>query len=160
MRYLLWDQSMFYFYHWYFQYSFENQAPLDFIYQCYIFTVTWFNSLAPGRFQRNFRKVIFQLTLAINGWSISCKILHKWMPMDLTDGKSTLVQVMVWCSQATSHYLNQCWPRSLPPYGITRPQLELECLHSEDTPRRLMITHTIDSYWIPSQNKTKSKLQI
>ena len=21
-----------------------------------------------------------------------------------------------------SHYLRQCWPRSLPPYGITRPQ--------------------------------------
>ena len=36
---------------------------------------------------------------------------------------------------------------------------QLERLHSEDTPRRLMITHTIESYWIPSQ-KTKSKLQI
>ena len=42
-------------------------------------------------------------------------------------------------------------------------QLELEQvehLRSEDTPRRLMITHTIESYWIPSQKKTKSKLQI
>ena len=29
---------------------------------------------------------------------------------------------MAWCRQATSHYLNQCWPRSLPPYGVTRPQ--------------------------------------
>ena len=37
---------------------------------------------------------------------------------------------------------------------------QLECLHSEDTPRRLMITHSIDSLWIPSQKKTKSKLQI
>ena len=37
---------------------------------------------------------------------------------------------------------------------------QLEGLRSEDTPRRLMITHTIDSYWIPSQKKTKSKLQI
>ena len=27
-------------------------------------------------------------------------------------------------------------------------------------PRRLMITHTIESYWIPSQKKKKSKLQI
>ena len=26
------------------------------------------------------------------------------------DDKSTLVQVMAWCRQATSHYLNQCWP--------------------------------------------------
>ena len=40
-------------------------------------------------------------------------------------------------------------------------QLEqLERLRSEDTPRRLMITHTIESYWIPSQKTTKSKLQI
>ena len=37
---------------------------------------------------------------------------------------------------------------------------QLERLRSEDTPRRLMITHTIESYWIPSQQKTKSKLQI
>ena len=37
---------------------------------------------------------------------------------------------------------------------------QLERLHSEDTPRRLMITHTIESYWIPSQKMTKSKLQI
>ena len=35
-----------------------------------------------------------------------------------------------------------------------------ERLHSEDNPRHLMITHTIESYWIPSQKKTKSKLQI
>ena len=40
-------------------------------------------------------------------------------------------------------------------------QLEqLERLRSEDTPRHLMITHAIKSYWIPSQKKTKSKLQI
>ena len=24
--------------------------------------------------------------------------------------------------QATSHYLSQCWPRSMSPYGVTRPQ--------------------------------------
>ena len=44
------------------------------------------------------------------------------MPQDLTDDKSTLVQVMAWCHQATSQYLNPCWPRSPMPYGITRPQ--------------------------------------
>ena len=37
---------------------------------------------------------------------------------------------------------------------------QLECLRSEDTPRRLMITHTIESYWIPSQKMTKWNLQI
>ena len=45
-----------------------------------------------------------------------------WMSLDLTDDKSTLVQVMAWCHQATSHYLSQCWPRSVSPYGITRQQ--------------------------------------
>ena len=44
------------------------------------------------------------------------------MLQNLSDDKSTLVQVMAWCHQATSHYLNQCWPRSPTPYGITRPQ--------------------------------------
>ena len=44
------------------------------------------------------------------------------MSLDLTDDKSTLVQVMAWCRQATSHYLSQCWPRFMSPYGVTRPQ--------------------------------------
>ena len=44
------------------------------------------------------------------------------MSLNLTDDKSTLVQVMAWCRQATSHYLNQCWPRSMSPYVVTRPQ--------------------------------------
>ena len=44
------------------------------------------------------------------------------MPLDLTDDKSILVHVMAWCRQARSHYLNQCWPRSPTPYGVTRPQ--------------------------------------
>ena len=33
-----------------------------------------------------------------------------------TSQMSTLVQVMAWCSQVTSHYLSQCWPRSMSPY--------------------------------------------
>ena len=71
------------------------------------------NSLAPGRFQFNFRYGIFKLTLANGGWGISYEIALRWIPLDLTDDKSTLVQVMAWCRQATSHYLSQCWPRSM-----------------------------------------------
>ena len=37
---------------------------------------------------------------------------------------------------------------------------QLECLLSEDTPCRLVITHAIELYWIPSQKKAMSKLQI
>ena len=29
---------------------------------------------------------------------------------------------MAWCHQATSHYLSQCWLRSMSSYGVTRPQ--------------------------------------
>ena len=75
-----------------------------------------------GRFQFNFRKVIFKLNLGNSGWGISYEIALRWMPQDLTDDKSTLVQVMAWCRQATSHYLSQFWPRFLSPNGVTRPQ--------------------------------------
>ena len=53
---------------------------------------------------------------------ISCLIDLRWMPLDLTDDKSTSVQKMAWCRQATSHYLSQCWPRFMSPYGVTRSQ--------------------------------------
>ena len=56
------------------------------------------------------------------GRGIKCETALRCMSLDLTEDKSTLVQVMAWCRQATSHYLSQCWPRSLPPYGVTRPR--------------------------------------
>ena len=55
-------------------------------------------------------------------WGISSEIALIWMSLDFTDDQSTLVQVMAWCRQATSHYLSQCWPRYLSPYGVTRSQ--------------------------------------
>ena len=58
----------------------------------------------------------------IDGWGISWEIALIWISLDFTDGKSTMVQVMDWCRQATGHYLSQCWPRSLLPYSIARPQ--------------------------------------
>ena len=84
--------------------------------------MTWVNSLAPSRFWLNFKWVIFKQILVIDGWVISCEITLRWMSQGLTDNKSTLVQVMAWCRQATSHYLNQCWRRSPTPYGVTRHQ--------------------------------------
>ena len=53
--------------------------------------------------------MIFKIILAID-WDISHEISSRWMYFDLTDDKSTLFQVMAWCSQATSHYLSQCCP--------------------------------------------------
>ena len=81
-----------------------------------------FNSLAPGKFEWNFKYVIFQGNLMIDGWGIACELTLRWMSLNLTDDKSTLVQVMALCRQAPSHYLSQCWPRSMSPYDVTRPQ--------------------------------------
>ena len=81
-----------------------------------------FNSLAPGKFKWHFRYLIFQIISVIDGWGISCELALRWMSLDLTDDKSTLVQVIAWCRQAPSHYLSQWWTRSLSPYGVTRPQ--------------------------------------
>ena len=39
------------------------------------------------------------------------------MSQELSGDKSTLVQVMAWCCQATSHHLSQSSPRSLWPLG-------------------------------------------
>ena len=80
------------------------------------------NSLAPEKFEWNFRFVIFKQILVIDDWGISCEIALTWKSQDLTDDKLTLVQVMAWCHHTTSHYLSQCWPSSLSPYGVTRPQ--------------------------------------
>ena len=81
-----------------------------------------FNSLAPGRPGCHVKTAIFNLLLLIGIFTSSNDYALRWMPWDLTNDKSTLVQVMAWCSQATSHYLSQCWPRSMSPYGVTRPQ--------------------------------------
>ena len=63
----------------------------------------------------------FKIISMVDSWGIDCEIAVRWMYLNFTDEKSTLVQVMTWCRQATSHYLSQCWPSSLWPYGVTRP---------------------------------------
>ena len=79
------------------------------------------DSLVPGRCGCNLK--IFKLTPRIDIVSTSCKIDFRSMMQYLTDEESALVQIMAWCHQAASHYLRQCWPRSMFPYVITRPQL-------------------------------------
>ena len=58
------------------------------------------NSLAPEKFEWNFRYVIFKWIFVIAGWGISCEIVLILMSLDFTDDQSTLVQVMAWCHQA------------------------------------------------------------
>ena len=83
---------------------------------------TMINPLALGRCGYDIKWVILKVTLRVDILSISCEIVLKWMQRDLADDKSTLVQAMAWCHQATSHYLNHCWSNSMTPQVDTKPQ--------------------------------------
>ena len=73
-----------------------------------------FNSLTPG----DLNEILYEQSSS-DWW------LKLPSDMDFTGDKLTLVMVMAWCRRTTSHYLSQCWPRSMLAYGITWPQ----CLH-------------------------------
>ena len=73
------------------------------------------NSLATGRFEWSVRYVICELISVIDDWGVSCTIDPMWLSLEFNDDKSTLLQVMAWFRQAPSHYLSQCWQRSMPP---------------------------------------------
>ena len=81
-----------------------------------------FNTLRLGQNGRHladdiFRCIFLKENMCILIW-ISPKFVHKG-PIN---NQSATVQVMAWCRQTTSHYLNHCWPISLLPYGVLRPQ--------------------------------------
>ena len=52
----------------------------------------------------------------------ACSLLrnYRWLSLDHTDDKSTLVQIMVWHRHAQSHC--QFWLRFMSPHGVIRPQ--------------------------------------
>ena len=91
-----------------FPFNIHISAPGGFISTTYKSSKS-FNSFVPERPGCHFETAVFHLAL-------------RWMPRDRTDDKSILIQVMTWCRQATSHYLSQCWPSSVSPYGDTRPK--------------------------------------
>ena len=64
------------------------------------------------------KNAIAEYILRIKCMSMSDEIALCWMPNKTFDEKSTLVQIMAWWRKATSHYLSQCWPRSMLPCGI------------------------------------------
>ena len=62
------------------------------------------NSLAPGKCGCNLKLVFFQVISRTDILGISLASAPRWMPWDLTDDNSTLVQVMAWCRQAIWHH--------------------------------------------------------
>ena len=78
---------------------------------CYVYG--YINSFVPGRCGTNFKSLIVRLIIQNGSWGTRWEIALRWMPQNFTDEKSTLVQVMAWCRQVTSHYLIQCWQQAI-----------------------------------------------
>ena len=64
----------------------------------WLFYVFHFNSLAPGRFERNFRWVIFKIILIFDR-GLSCEICLRWLLLDPTNERSTSIRVMATMQQ-------------------------------------------------------------
>ena len=94
------------------------------VWVCLVSICNWFYNLIHG-----WQKQILVFLLSGNlefglekSWKSHGTFFSNFCGNPVTDDKSILVQVMAWCHQATSHYLSQCWPRSLLAYDVTRPQ--------------------------------------
>ena len=79
--------------------------------------------LSPGGCGIDFKWVIFKSFVMITCLTISRAIAFLFMVQESTDDKSTSVQVLPWCRQATGHYPSHCSPRSMSPNGVTKSNL-------------------------------------
>ena len=85
------------------------------------------NWLSPERYFNNFKSMVikfqtYYIYIYTSNLGTHCEITLRWMPQNLTNKKSTLVQVMAWCHQPKSHYLSLFWPKSMSWYGVIRLQ--------------------------------------
>ena len=44
-----------------------------------------FNSLAPGKYESNFKSIIYELIMQNNNLGTHCEIALRWMTQNLTD---------------------------------------------------------------------------
>ena len=63
--------------------------------------------LAKVRCVGNSQSLIFEFIIENSKLGTCYKTALKWMPQNLINEKSALVQAMTWCHQATSHYLSE-----------------------------------------------------
>ena len=95
--------------------NYNNNIKHIFEVYCH-FTSPLHNSLVAGRWGCNLKSINFKFNLQNSSLDTECDIALRWMLQNLTNEKSTWVQEMAWCRQATSHCRNQCWPISMSPY--------------------------------------------
>ena len=108
----------------------------------------WVNLLTPGKYGNDSTSVMFEPVYVLTSWTLHVKLpLGEGYRMPLI--MSALVQAMAWCRQATSHYLSQCWLRSLSPYGISLG-------HNVS---KNWSCHCNDLQWSPSPTSTKNDFE-
>ena len=99
----------------------------------YAWIIGWVNNGEAGDRRRHgahydvteisFKSVNSEDMLRMRFMRNSCEIALRWMPENIGNIKSTMVNVMACC-----HYLSQWLPRSMSPYGFTKPQwIKLSC---------------------------------
>ena len=66
------------------------------------------NSMSPGRCITFFENIISNDHFL---WTYLVHLLWNWTGIDANNLQSTLVQVMAWCHQATSHYRSPCFDK-------------------------------------------------
>ena len=110
------------------QYSFQMKSGLPWAYKRLLD--------ATGGCSCNLKLVTFKVVSSIDILSICYEIALRYMPQDLANDKSTLVQVMAWCRQATGHYLSRSWHcATMPSWVCPAPQ----CARSNGVPHSCVV---------------------
>ena len=76
------------------------------------------NSLVPGKCGCDLEYIFWNTFWWLILTSISNEIGFRGKSKNFSEDKSTLVQVMAWCYQVTSHKLNTILPSFLTPFGV------------------------------------------
>ena len=98
---------------------YHNEIHSNVICHVLITNLTQCKLIDPWEIWKEFKSVISEHLLQIKLMSNASIIALRWIPQNTFDGKSTLVQVMAWCRQATSQYLNHFF---LPPGNKPLPE--------------------------------------
>ena len=79
-------------------------------------------------------------------WREICKfcLIHWRLPLVVQPTKKLSMQVIVWCFQSVSHYLNLCWPTPTPPCSVTIQQLYMT--YTEFTGRNIAVCAWANTY--------------
>ena len=105
----------------------------------------------PRRYGSNYKSLFFKPIIPNNSLGTLSEIALSWMPEDLPNKKSTLVHVMVWCHQATSHNLSQCRPRFMSSYSITKPQWVNKSQYNWPTGNNFQFSRNVSAIWQKSK---------